>query len=414
MRDVLTHLTDSCKGHDYVGITLRVPPLQRPAWLSFRQAREISFDDVCGLFNSILQSAREFQIESGMCEMSTCVVSGVEGSGCVTLRHETIAKKSILTINNTDHSCLPRSLVAARAHAECEDLGSGEFHKNWRRISDGRRETQRSAALELVHRGGVEIPARGCGLREIRQFLKSLANEGIAIVVYEFLTFGKRTAALYDGRQSIISATGAIKHTDQQSNHYQPILNLAAALGSRGFCTLCNVTYTLAIEHRCSRQCPRCKSAECVGDEENIRYCRDCNRRFFGNACLAQRKKAKSAGLRGGRREASVCQELQNCRACSYLVRTNSSKEHVCDMSFCSTCMQLRPSSHACFIAPLGKKKNSDSSDPNEKTAHYALYFMILRHSSMGICPATLRLASTSRIYAWHSECAPRVWKMRK
>ena len=305
VRDVLTHLTDSCRGHDYVGITLRVPSLQTPAWLSFRQAREISFDDVWGLFNSILQSAREFQIESGMCEMSTCVVSGVEGSGRVALTHETISKKSILTINNTDNLCLPRSLVAARAHAERGDLRSGEFNKNWRRISDGRRDTQRSAALELVHRSGVKIPARGCGLRETHQFQKSLANEGIAIVVYEFLTFGKRIAALYDGHQSVISATSAIKHTlyilyYQQSNHYQTILNLTAALGSRGFCTLCNVTYTLAIEHRCSRQCPRCKSAECAGDEENIRYCRDCNGRFFENACLAQHKKPNSARLRGG------------------------------------------------------------------------------------------------------------------
>ena len=160
----------------------------------------------------------------------------------------------------------------------------------------------------------------------------------------------------------------------QQSNHYQPILNLTAALGSQGSCTLCNVTYTLAIEHRCSRQCPRCKSAECAGDEENIRYCRDCNRRFFGNACLAQHKKPNSARLREGGREASVCQVLQKCRVCSYLVRTNSRRKHVCGMAFCSTCMQLRPYSHACFIAPLRKKKNSDSSDPNAKNS--SLYFI--------------------------------------
>ena len=139
-----------------------------------------------------MQSARKFRIYVGMCEVDTCVERGVEGSGRLALTHELIAKKSILTIDNRDNLCLPRSLVTARVHAEHGDLRSGVLHKNWCRIKDARRESQRAAALELDRKSRVKIPVRGCGIREIRPFQKSLAHEGIAIVVYEFLTSRKR------------------------------------------------------------------------------------------------------------------------------------------------------------------------------------------------------------------------------
>ena len=162
-----------------------------------------------------------------------------------------------------------------------------------------------------------------------------------------------------------MSIAGSIKHTlrilfYERSGHYQPILNLIGALGSRSFCMLCNIAYTRVLEHRCSKQCPRYKATNAIAIRKKLSIALlVSNRRFFGDVCFAQHKKAKSAKLRGCRREASVCQALQNCRVCSYIMKTFADRKHVCGTSFCTTCMQIRQSSHACFIAPLKKKKMS-------------------------------------------------------
>lgn len=371
VRDILTHLTDSCQAHDYVGMTLNAPSFsQGPVWLSFRPAREYVPEDVWGLIRSVAQSAHEFRIEPGAeCEMTTCVVRGVEGRGRKALTYEDITKRSILSIINADNLCLPRSLVTARVHAERGEIRSGEMERRWRSIRDGRRAHQRDAALELVRVAGVRVPARGCGLPEIRQFQEHFALEGFAIIVYEFLTFGRRAPPLFDGRERVIAVAGRVKYTlhilyYERSCHYQPITNLAGALGSRGFCEDCNAKYRDVLDHRCSKRCPRCKSINCNASLSTVKCCEDCNRVFFGDACFERHKQANSAGLSGRRRYASVCEALKICRVCSGAIKITA-KKHVCGESFCYTCMTTRPVSHHCFIPPLKNTDNTQNNNAN-------------------------------------------------
>lgn len=360
VRDVLTHLTASCEGHDYVGMTLTAPTFaQGRVWLSFRPAREIEPSDIWNLLNNVIQSAREFRIDGDTCRMTTCVVRGVEGAGGIALTHESIAKKSILTITASDNLCLPRSLVVAQAHAERGEVRSGALHRRWCQIRNGLRGAQHTAATELARNAGVTIPRRGCGLREIHRFQEYLARAGLVIVVYEFLTFGKRVPALYNGRDTVLAVTNRIQHTlyilyYERSKHYQPILNLAAAIGSRGFCESCNSKYTRALEHRCSQLCERCKTRGCNSDKDNLIYCNACNRLFFGEACLVNHKRQGSARLRGPQRNMySVCNVLKICRDCSRMLKSTDKKKHICGISFCMTCRQMRPTTHQCFIGTL-------------------------------------------------------------
>ncbi len=389
VRDVLTHLTQSCEGHDYVGMTLSAPSFsQGPVWLSFRPARDIHPADIWQLINSVVQSSREFRIDGDACRMTTCVVRGVEGGSGIALSHEAIAKKSILTITNSDNLCLPRSLVVARAHAERGEIRSGPLHRQWCQIRNSLRGAQYTAAVELVRQAGVTIPARGCGLREIQHFQEYLAHEGIAIIVYEFLTFGKRVPALYNGRNSVLSVTGKINHTlyilyYERSKHYQPVLNLAAALGSRGFCTFCNSRYTRVIEHRCKQLCERCKSAECNGNKNSLIYCNACNRSYFGESCLSNHRRQGSARLKGQTRSIySVCNVLKICRECLRMYKTTDKKNHICGISFCMNCRQTRPTTHQCFIAPL-KGKNQNKKVDGSQLAFVFYDFETQQHTQL-------------------------------
>ena len=67
------------------------------------------------LFNTV-QSAGDFNIDDKLL-ISCAIVKDTSGRGRVRLTEETVSKKSILTIKNSDNLCLPRSLVVAHAYA---------------------------------------------------------------------------------------------------------------------------------------------------------------------------------------------------------------------------------------------------------------------------------------------------------
>jgi len=137
----------------------------------------------------------------------------VNGSSRRKLTHDNVAKRSILTITNTDNLCLPRSLVTARAYAERGEIRSGELHRYWMSIRLSRGKLQREKALELVRNAKIDIPNEGCSIAELKHFQKYLANDGIAIVVYEIETLGHGGETLYDGTDYVMNSFNNIVHT---------------------------------------------------------------------------------------------------------------------------------------------------------------------------------------------------------
>ncbi|XP_024945483.1 uncharacterized protein LOC112495044, partial [Cephus cinctus] len=147
-------------------------------------------------------------------------------------------------------------------YAERGEVRSGELHERWNAVRRQQGKFQKQLALELVTNACVEIPPDGCGIREIDKFQRHLAPDGIAIVVYEFDSVGSGEKPLYDGSQIVDSAYGSGKPRQtlrilyyNNSQHYQPILNMRGAVGSRGFYIPCNRSYTHEAQHKCSNKC---------------------------------------------------------------------------------------------------------------------------------------------------------------
>lgn len=102
---------------------------------------------------------------------------------------------------------------------------------------------QRELAQQLTRNAGVAIPEEGCGIREIELFQHYFVRDNIAIVVYNFNTFGRGEKPLYDGT-AILASLGREPSLRlnimyyERSRHYNPILNLKA--GCRNYCEPCN------------------------------------------------------------------------------------------------------------------------------------------------------------------------------
>lgn len=360
--DLLTHITNSCEGSDYVGISFSAKNLAHgPVWLSFRPARDYAFQDIWGLITSVAQSAGSLNIDDA-CTFKTCIVKGIEGSGRVRLDHESVAKKSILTIRNDDNLCLPRSLVAALAHAERGEIRTGELHSKWQRIRQLNGSVQREAALELNRAASVRMPRNGCGVKELSEYQAYLARDGIAIVAFEFLTLGARKKkSIFNGTNRVFDAVGAVRHTlyilyYERSHHFQPILNLRGATASAGFCTTCESLYS-QFNHRCSRKkCPRCFVApSCNPHTRDTIHCVGCNRVFFGEQCLRNHRSVTAI-----KRDlnASVCDALKRCPDCFRAIRSLVPHKHVCNESYCKICKSQQQFNHLCFMRPIKQDRD--------------------------------------------------------
>ncbi|KAL6419664.1 hypothetical protein ACFW04_014567 [Cataglyphis niger] len=241
-REIHAYVLNTCQAGDYVGLSFHSANLAHgSAGISFRPARDLTYEDVWRV-------------------VSLVAVPGVSISRNVSifadrvkLTLEDVAKRSIITINNADDLCFPRSLVVARVYCERGNL--------W-----------------AIRNAGVTITKEGCGIVEIKRFQRYLAVDNIAIVVYNFATFAR-------GR----------------FRHYNPIINLNASAGCRNYCEPCNIGYRNdKTGNRCPSKCPRCFILpSCKQPDAEIIKCNACKRAFFGKECFKRHRSVKSS--------ASIC-----------------------------------------------------------------------------------------------------------
>jgi len=150
----------------------------------------------------------------------------------------------------------------ARVYCERGNLRMGELNEKWNSIKYRNSVLQRELALQLTRNAGITISEERCGIHEIERVQRFLTAENIAIIVYNFSTFGRGENPLYDGR-ALLASLGR-EHSYclhimyyERSRHYNPILSLKAAAGARGeYCVACNMGYRNGRSHRCSKKMP--------------------------------------------------------------------------------------------------------------------------------------------------------------
>lgn len=342
---------------DYIGITLHSEFFrQGPVGLSFRPISNFSIEDLWHIVYSVIQSNTDFTINETLV-VSAALVTLPAGSGKQSniLTHENVKKRSILQINNSDSLCLPRSLVTAVAHALRGQDRAGAFHDYWETIRCSRSVEQRERAQELVRDARVTMPENGCGLFEIQRFQNHLALDRIAIVVYNFQTFGRGGRPLFDGTDYVRNSFGNVQFTlnimyYENARHYRPILNLVAASGCRKYCVPCNQGYNNYQGHRCTYKCPKCMQQPRCDETDNLMSCRKCARVFSGPECFRKHLTPGSYN-----KNSSVCQKVQMCKKCymNVIIQGGKKGKHVCGVSYCNVCRKNRTFGHFCFMPPI-------------------------------------------------------------
>ncbi|XP_063994390.1 uncharacterized protein LOC135171709 [Diachasmimorpha longicaudata] len=361
-RDVYNKIIEAGgRGMNRMCLTFNFANMQRDnAWISPRAIKGYEFQDLWNLVSSIAQSANGFGCADKFW-IKLHVAEAPVGQGFLENGMKRgFSRKCILQISNEDGLCLARSLVVAKAHAEKlkTRADKGKIHEVWQAIRQCKGKMQRKEAERLTRRAGVIAPDEGCGLQEVAQYQRYLAEEGCLIKVYSLMRNGKDHPVLYDGTPELISRKMTVRYTlpivyYPEENHYEPIQNLPSFFGVKYYCEHCNKPYTTQ-GHVCDRTCDRClKNPPCDSTIVDKIVCDDCNREFHGQLCFDQHKKPGSFSGNNP----TVCDYIKLCGQCNTKIDHRKAQNHVCHKYYCNVCQKDEDSSHLCYMPTLKSKK---------------------------------------------------------
>ena len=96
---------------------------------------------------------------------------------------DSVTRRSLVSIQNTDSLCFPRGLVVGAAYVALRNNDTIESRSVWRAIRDGRRKAQKENAEDFIRLARVSIARNECSINELEKFQQFYANQGIAIVM---------------------------------------------------------------------------------------------------------------------------------------------------------------------------------------------------------------------------------------
>ena len=91
----------------------------------------------------------------------------------------------------------------------------------------------------------------------------------------------------------------------------------------------------------------------CRSDGAEMIECVDCEGKFFGHSCFVNHKSAGSYK----KNNRKVCDVVRLCENCLKIVNTHHD-QHQCGISFCKQCSKRHTFNDACFMQPVGGRKN--------------------------------------------------------
>ena len=125
-------------------------------------------------------------------------------------------------------------------------------------------------------------------------------------------------------------------------HHYDTLTSIKGFLGRSYLCLVCLKGYDHQGQHRCPRNrgehCSSCLQTDC--DEHKAAYrayrspdvlCPQCQRHFYGTACLERHRTRTIDGRRHDQDHRPVCQTRRKCPQCrAYLRGSKAIKDHRC------------------------------------------------------------------------------------
>ena len=240
--------------------------VSHPSWMKPFSTKLITITDDEQFFYILLKAVLEY-VEYKAVRLNEVVVEVQStkiprGKGRLTItKDNTVQKRCIITIKNTDTLCLAPAIVTAQANSN-KDMWTKSQIKNGFNKS---RDLQKTTALKLHENAGVDISGHGNTLEDVDTFAKHL---GIQINIVDADYFN-------DIIHTANSDATEMIYIYKNKNHYDVIISMPAFLGKDYYCHTCKKSYKCHDKHRCPLKCLACfKTEHHNGDKIT---CDECN-----------------------------------------------------------------------------------------------------------------------------------------
>ena len=334
---LIKDVTEGMNSTDQVRFVLSSNQLQTPIALPFCPLEELTTEKVLSHVEKVVQSNEEFRLNDTV-NIDIIRVEMPRGSGktkrtTLNIRDYLGKKKSVITINNKDNSCLARALVVSIARIEKDP--------RYKRIIEPGSRVQRERALDLHQ--VASVPLGPCGLKEVDLFQQHLVNYQIIVVSGD-----QNNAIIYPLHPPANPNPEKSIYLYYQANHFDVITKLPGFLNTNYFCHQCHKGYDHTTDHLCDGMCQSCRGVGCT-IEDNGMTCQECHRFFKNQACYDRHKQEPING--GGR---TVCQAVRKCPKCKKSMDVRKLNNHPCvDNRKCSTCeavLDPNDPNHKCYM----------------------------------------------------------------
>ena len=336
---LIRDVTQGMNSTDKVRFVLQSNQLQFPISLPFCSLEELTTEKVLSQVERVVQSNEEFRLNDAV-NIDILRVQMPQGSGRSKVKRNTYdlreylkKKKSVISINNKDDTCLARALAVSIARIEKDP--------QYKHITNSSRPLQRARAIDLHE--AANVPLGPCGLKEVDLFQQHLTNYQIIVVSGD-----QNNTIIYPPKPPANPNPEKSIYLYYQANHFDVITKLPGFLNTNYFCHVCHKGYDHTTDHLCDGMCKSCRGFGCTLENNGI-ICKECDRLFKNQECYDRHKQEPING--GGR---TVCQAVRKCPECHNSMDVRKLNKHKCvDNNKCPTCkVKCNPSdpNHKCYM----------------------------------------------------------------
>ena len=385
------------------------PNLEKAIIVTPREIRELNVQDILDYIDEVVNSAGEIPADEAL-DINVAVIKSIVGGARMYIyntEHFT-KKRSVITINNSDNTCLPRAIVVGLAHLDMmKNKGVDAYKKRYDCIRNSRTSRQGQEAVEL--RSKVGIGDRVGTLADIKTYEDYLK---VCINVIS-LSCNKKIIQGSEQYKDKIYLIHTLDNVFDKVGHFDTVTNVGGVLGVQYFCEQCAKGFHNRDQHKCKVWCNICGRGNCVKRE--VVKCSDCNRTCRSRECFKAHKKStvNGKGANKGKKIPSLCQQNWLCTQCGITLKTEKRKpgEHECGECLCNICQQYYDGDyHLCYMRSIEPEDRNDKfifydfecQQDNEKKQHIPNY--VVSHSCCELCEKD-PVTSTSKCYSCGSRC---------
>ncbi len=261
-------------------------------------------------------------------------------------------KRSIISIENQDHLCLPRAIAVAIAHYEhVKNPNHNSKRARYRSMRKGDQKErnvynsmslQKKTALQYTDLAGLPSNREGM-LQDIAKYERALKT-GISII-----SASSQNKRVYTGNLKYTRQVTLYHVMDTQGcggGHFAVITQVTGLLCRSYYCPRCDVGYNNRDRHRCKQYCNLCHSKGCCqsGNTFHRLFCSNCHVPCKTLECLRRHQAA-----------VSVCKSMYFCPECHVCLygfgkKPRNVEDHVCGEAWCKNCQVYHLDEHRCYM----------------------------------------------------------------